>query len=619
MRRMKIILVVLALFGIVSAGCMGPSTKVYSVRGTVRDGEGNVLSNVELLATFGDQTDRVSTGLDGEFCFEQLSGSAKIVVEGQAGKKIIPAYHGVNSKKEGADFTVHTVFDYDQPVSLPQSRMIFFADLALDFSETDLESAPEITVKHSGLAALEEMEAAGPILEIELEEEFEGKVALTLPAESAESWLFRYDQQNDLWYPLISVSHEAGQLKAQLSGFSCYGVFKAPQAAAPRADRDPGAYPGGSKVELLGDLIYYTTDGSEPDNFSSFYETALAIEAEGLQLKAINIAANRRPSPVVDWQYSIDQSSQISYISGPSYVSLSNTKGVAFSLDRGVMTEDRLEIDLELDYSMHSHDEYRDLGLFRINGVLFKGPQPGTHYPTRYIEQALEQFRSLEALDWEESSRSQKFPLNTQDSLVIKTRSGRLAKLFVFSLLPSSRFHIDAPTISFAYQFLDEIDLEPPVLQSITVTTKNGASITKTSPEGIVEFEVASSDTPDKLIFEFDELVYGNRGLTYWFPNPYFGPSAALFFYPRNDLFHGQDSIQYCENVLGIQHGFSFNVSSGNWDGLELAGGDEQFWTKYWSDVGNTTIEDLGFHFSDLAGNRMFEFPFEKIVLIEVE
>lgn len=588
-------MIFIAVLGILFSGCLGPSVKVYSVRGTVRDGEGNVVPGVEILASFGDSTDQVSTDDLGQFCFEQLSGSAEITVEGQVGVRVIPASYELSSKKTGADFTLHAIYDYDQPVSLPQSRMIFFENLALDFSETDLESAQQITVRESTLAALGEMEAAGPALEIELEEEFEGKVTLTLAAESPASWLFRYDQQNELWYPLVSVSHEAGQLKAELSHFSSYGVFKAPRATAPRANRDPGAYPGGSKVELLGDLIYYTTDGSEPDNFSSIFEAPVAIGAGNLNLKAVNIKANHRPSEVASFAYEVLEEAGITYISGPKFATVWGRENRLFDLDRGEITEDRSQADLELT-SVQFGTEHTMIGFTNLNGVHF----PAVTEDDAYLQEALADFYALGEGDWEGSELTDKFRVGAHDSLIIKTKAGRLARLFVVATR-GHWHHNDRPAIDFAYQFLDEVDLEPPVLESITLKMEDGEEITKTLEEGIVEF--VFSGVPEVLIFNFDELVYSSaRGLMESYGNTYLSYALWVDAYPY--YYNRATSLSKQQSIATYIYDM--------WDSYEFMGGDPDFWA-------DKLDEDPGYHFSDLAGNRMFELPFEKIVLIRAE
>ena len=82
-----------------------------------------------------------------------------------------------------------------------------------------------------------------------------------------------------------------------------------PKTAKPTFSPAAGSVEVGTSVTITcadaGATIYYTTDGTTPDETSSVYSSAIAIPNEGLTLKAIAKAADKDPSAVASANYTV--------------------------------------------------------------------------------------------------------------------------------------------------------------------------------------------------------------------------------------------------------------------------------------------------------------------------
>lgn len=82
-----------------------------------------------------------------------------------------------------------------------------------------------------------------------------------------------------------------------------------PKTAKPTFSPSAGSVPVGTSVTIscadAGATIYYTTDGTTPDETSSVYSSAIAIPNEGITIKAVAKAADKDLSAVASASYTI--------------------------------------------------------------------------------------------------------------------------------------------------------------------------------------------------------------------------------------------------------------------------------------------------------------------------
>lgn len=87
------------------------------------------------------------------------------------------------------------------------------------------------------------------------------------------------------------------------------GPTPTPKTAKPTFSPSAGSVPVGTSVTIScsdsGATIYYTTDGTTPDETSSVYSSPIAIPNEGLTLKAVAKAADKDLSSVASAHYTV--------------------------------------------------------------------------------------------------------------------------------------------------------------------------------------------------------------------------------------------------------------------------------------------------------------------------
>ena len=87
----------------------------------------------------------------------------------------------------------------------------------------------------------------------------------------------------------------------------------------------------------------------------------------------------------------------------------------------------------------------------------------------------LQQFRTVTAADWRPSETLEAIQLAPYDTLILKTNTGRLVKVFILEIRGHWQ-HDDAAAVDFIYLFLDEVDETPPEIESVTLVTESSAS-----------------------------------------------------------------------------------------------------------------------------------------------
>lgn len=175
---------------------------------------------------------------------------------------------------------------------------------------------------------------------------------------------------------------------------------------------------------------------------------------------------------------------------------------------------------------------------------------------------------------------------------------GRYAKVFIIDIRGHWN-HSDRPAVDFVYHFTDEIDIEPPILEQVTVITENGDEVSQLVSD-VIEFELDS--IPEFMVFDFNEIVYRNRGLlqeqednplpeeyrysVWWsYPSPHYYQRP-----PQSNQFRGR--------IWGLHPDLGTVI---------LTEGED--YSKYENDA----FTDQGFYFSDLLGNRWTELPLKKL------
>lgn len=284
-------------------------------------------------------------------------------------------------------------------------------------------------------------------------------------------------------------------------------------------------------------------------------------------------------------------------IHGPRFATVSKRDGIYFNFETGETTATPGEADLKLTWVQYGN-EYTLIGFEDCNGIRF-GVNP--ELVDDDLDLILEQFRIVTAEDWKPSEALDLIRLAPYDTLILKTNTNRLVKVFILEIRGHWQ-HDDAAAVDFAYLFLDEIDETPPQIQSVTLVTESNVQITRPIQDGVIEFEI--DEDPERIYFSFSEVVYSNRPLARNDVGSGFGP-RKLWFSPRAGFL----GSPYLAREFGA--GISVYGMNPPWSVIELYGGDDGFY----SDL----TDDQGFFFADLIGNKMFELPFEKIVIKRVD
>jgi len=277
-------------------------------------------------------------------------------------------------------------------------------------------------------------------------------------------------------------------------------------------------------------------------------------------------------------------------IAGPRFATVSKRDGRYFNFGRGEASSEAGEEDLMLTW-VQSGNEYFMIGFTNCNGVRFGVDQELVDYD---VERIFEHFRTVTAADWESSEPDETIHLEEFDTLLLKTKTGRLVKLFILAIRGHWQ-HDDAAAVDFVYHFLDEADLARPVLESVTLVTESGAEITKPVQGGVIEFE--TTEDPEIILFTFNEAVYQNRPLAQSYVDWPFDP-YKIWFYANTGYLGSPFAREFSA-------GFSGTTPPG--ETIQLFPGDEEFYADF--------DNDQGYFFSDLSGNQLRTLPFAKILI----
>ncbi|MFB5066232.1 MAG: hypothetical protein ACE3NC_03455 [Candidatus Wallacebacter cryptica] len=284
-------------------------------------------------------------------------------------------------------------------------------------------------------------------------------------------------------------------------------------------------------------------------------------------------------------------------IAGPRFATVSKRDGAYFDFEKGETSAAPGEADLKLTW-VQIGNKYTLIGFENCAGMQF-GVNPNLGGGD--LNLILQQFRTVTAADWRPSETLEAIQLAPYDTLILKTNTGRLVKVFILEIRGHWQ-HDDAAAVDFIYLFLDEVDETPPEIESVTLVTESSARITRPIQAGVIEFEI--DEDPERIYFSFSEVVYSNRPLARGDINSGFPPSQLWF--SANAGYLGSP---YLAREFGA--GISVYGMSPSWSVIELSGGDEAFY----EDLPN----DHGFFFADIFGNELTELPFDKIVIKRVE
>lgn len=282
--------------------------------------------------------------------------------------------------------------------------------------------------------------------------------------------------------------------------------------------------------------------------------------------------------------------SQPKMITGPRFATVSKRDGRYFNFERGEATSAAGEEDLMLTW-VQIGSEYSMIGFTNCNGVRFGVDRELLDYD---VERIFEHFQTVTAADWKSSEPDETIHLEEFDTLILKTKTGLFVKLFILAIRGHWQ-HDDAAAVDFVYHFLDEADLAPPVLESVTLVTESGVEITKPVHGGVIEFETA--EEPEVILFTFNEVVYQNRPLAQSYVVSPFGP-YKFWFYAHTGYLGSPFAKKFSA-------GFSGTTPPG--ETIQLFPGDEGFYADF--------DNDRGYLFSDLSGNQLRTLPFTKILI----
>lgn len=284
-------------------------------------------------------------------------------------------------------------------------------------------------------------------------------------------------------------------------------------------------------------------------------------------------------------------------ISGPRFATVSKRDGAYFNFEKGETATTPGEEDLKLTWVQFGN-QYTLIGFENCTGIQF-GVHP--ELVDNDFDRILEQFRTVTVEDWNPSEALDRIQLALYDTLIFKTNTNRLVKMFILEIRGHWQ-HEDAAAVDFVYLFLDEVDEAPPEIEMVTLVTESNAQISSYIHDGLVEFEI--DEDPVRIYFTFNEVVYANRPLARDNVGSGFSPSK-LWFSARTGYL---GSAYFAREFVA---GISVYGMSPPWSVIELYGGDEGFYADL--------TDDQGYFFADLFGNEMLALPFEKIVIKRVD
>lgn len=574
---------------LLASGCLGSSftTSTYSIQGRVTDANGNGMADMTIEVVYQNNMTTVDTDAQGKYELAGLKGIAEVKGPLITGMRSLPAARKVTAAESQVDFVLHPVQVYGQDVTLPESKIVVYDQIVFDFSQTTLTTADTVVVTAAAVEPLEGMSVSGSVVNIEVSSSFSAPAVVAFLTNEQGSTLFRYNEAEEIWYPVIGSIYADGMIHAELPSFSTYGVFTAPRAPKPEATPEPGIYLAGSTIQLFGDEIYYTTDGSMPmesDLYDDFHQ--ILLPQEGLLINAINVKANHAPSELEVFVYEADGSELLVNVSGPRFVTLSGN-GVYFDFDSGDVTTDTDEADIRLTAQQYG-SEFIMIRLANFSGTWFRSDQEG----------AYDYFRTVTEADWIEVDPGEMGNLAINDMILLKTSEGRFVKLFVIDIRGHWQ-HQDAPAVDFAYLFTNEIDLEPPRIEQVILVTESGIEITQPITDRI---EFTSTDKPVRLRLELNEIAYGNRGLKEQAEGLPF--SSAWWCYADPSYYQRPNLSDQFAGSIGDMDEYTPQVET-----IILTAGDDDFYAN------RPGFVDEGYFFSDLLGNQLTELPFTEIVI----
>ena len=280
-------------------------------------------------------------------------------------------------------------------------------------------------------------------------------------------------------------------------------------------------------------------------------------------------------------------------VSGPQFVTLARQQRY-YDFDRGEITDDPSQADIELSWIQFGNDYTNYLGgfvgtWFKVGALDYRSDDT-YHY-----------FRTLDESDWEARDPNDMGQVEVNDTILLKTKEGRCVKLFVID----SRGHWNhdhAPEVDFVYLFTDEIDLEPPVIESVTLMVEGREHSTKEITD-VIEFVVSDLEEV-LLILNLNEIAYDNRGLV-----------QCTLFAPRPHVPWWSYAYPWYYNRPPLADRFGEGITLNEDGTLTLIPGDDELWRQW---ALESLFDDLGFHYCDLMGNALTELPFSKII-VELE
>ncbi len=343
----------------------------------------------------------------------------------------------------------------------------------------------------------------------------------------------------------------------------------------------------GALVEVVGkDLAEQETNADGQVSFSGLSGSLeIMVRSVGFISNSQSVVMDRERSITVRLVVDPDDP-QPKEVVGPRFATVSKWDGHYFNFEQGEASLEAGKEDLRLTWVQHGN-EYTLIGFDNCNGVRFSVDNDLAYEDPELV---LEHFRSVEASDWESSEPDDVIVLDTYDTLILKTNTGRLVKLLILEIRGHWQ-HDDAAAVDFVYLFLDEVDLSPPVLESVTLVTESDVEITRPIHGGVIEFEI--EEDPQSIYFTLNEVAYNNRPLAR-------DRSMVSFSPPYRYLGSPFFSREFAA-------GISVYGMNPPWSVVELTAGDEAFYAGF--------DDDQGYFFSDLFGNELRELPFDKIVI----